>query len=66
MAANPTEELQRYCRPPEHAEGLSGSFAVAQGWATRNDVTVEAGVEDVASLPAPGGGGDPCVHVAES
>jgi hypothetical protein len=28
---------------------------VAQGWATHNDVTVEAGVEDVASLPAPQG-----------
>jgi hypothetical protein len=33
-----SQELQRYCRLPGHADGPSGSFAVAEGSApTRND-----------------------------
>jgi hypothetical protein len=31
LSAPPTEELQRYCRLPGHADGLSGRFLVAEG-----------------------------------
>ena len=51
MAANPPEELQRYCRSPGHADGPSGRFPVAE--AQRRHATtadVEAEVVDAASL----------------